>query len=129
MTDATRPANESGPYVPRILSSTVREPLPDTGLKRQRGITPRGIPKNAARGEKSLVSIFIAPEAESIVTARVRPVMGGMSEKNVSAPPFAPSRKQSKTFIRRAAPDRIISVTAEGNIQLLIFSIDLLQYF
>ena len=117
MTEAVRPARESGPAWLRIRSKRASEPPPDTGRRMAMGTTWGGSPKKFAAGATAALSTSMAPEALNISTATISPMRDGMMPTSEERPLFAPSRKQSKTCTPRMRPTARIRPMTTGTAQ------------
>lgn len=111
----------SGPKFFNIFSNIVTAPLPDTGERSVSGITSGGIPTAFATGDKSSQSTERPPEALSILTAVISAIKGGVMERAVLKPLFAPSKKTSNIFTPLIAPNVKIPTAITGKIQSVIY--------
>ena len=113
-TEATLPAKLSGPKLDSIESSNARDPLPEMGLNIISGIIGVGIPKCLNNKLKNDENISKKPDALSIDTAVIKPMIEGTMEKVEWTPSFAPLMNESKTSIFLAIPNVIIITIMHG---------------
>ncbi len=101
MTDTTREQNESIPFVTKISLAMAREPLPETGRRRENVSSSSGMPRRDVSGERAAQRISSAPDARKTLIAANRPMSGGKMETTVFSPSFAPVTNDEKTSVPR----------------------------
>ena len=77
ITAAALPGKESGPVFSIMLSTTTREPLPETGLKMTSEISSFGILSSSNNGAAAFSKNCIAPEEVSASMAMKIPMRKG----------------------------------------------------
>lgn len=93
ITQATRPAYESGPTVLRISCNIIREPLPEIARRRIRGRISTGISKKSRSGERATSRTLSTPDDVRLLTAMNIPMRKGKISTDVARPVLAPSMK------------------------------------
>lgn len=93
ITQATRPAYESGPTLFKMSCKTIYDPLPDIARRNMRGKSSEGISRILKIGEKILSIRFKIPDAVRLFTAIKIPIRYGSISIEVLRPCFAPSIK------------------------------------
>ena len=93
ITQATRPAYESGPTFSNISCNIIKEPLPEIALKNMRGSSCAGTSNTVRTGASNISIKLRIPDEVRLFMAINMPMRKGRISTAVFRPFFAPSMK------------------------------------
>jgi len=118
MIETKRPNHESGPCISKISSNNPVEADDDTNRINVSGTASLGYPNGSVTGVNAILNKSNAPEARSIPTATINPIIVGAICSTVPKPDRAPSTKWSYTGCRLLNANINIPAKVMGTIKL-----------